>query len=82
MVDNPTIKIEISGHTDSDASDEYNLSLSERRAKVVVMELVNRGIEQSRMTWKGYGERRPIDTNATPEGKQNNRRTEFMITEF
>ncbi len=79
MKDNPTIVIEIGGHTDSQGSNQYNQSLSERRAKAVVDYLIKGGINSSRMTWKGYGETKPIATNATPEGRQKNRRTEFKI---
>lgn len=81
MVDIPTMKIELSGHTDSDGSDTYNQKLSENRAKSVVDYLVKRGIPAGRMVAVGYGESKPIDSNETPEGKQNNRRTELKILE-
>jgi outer membrane protein OmpA-like peptidoglycan-associated protein len=81
MTDIPTMKIELSGHTDSDGSDTYNQKLSENRAKAVVDYLVKRGIKAERMVAVGYGESKPIDTNETPEGKQNNRRTELKILE-
>ncbi|MBI3510008.1 MAG: OmpA family protein [Bacteroidetes bacterium] len=80
MQDNPTIKIELSGHTDSKGSDDYNQKLSEARAKACVDYLVGKGIKADRMTWVGYGESKPIDTNDTDEGRANNRRTEFKIT--
>lgn len=79
LVENPTIKIQISGHTDSDSDDQSNLILSDNRAKAVVDYLINKGIQQDRLTWKGYGEGSPIVPNDTPENKQLNRRTEFMI---
>jgi len=71
--------IEISGHTDSEGSDEYNRKLSDGRAKAVVDYLVSQGIEPARLRAVGYGESRPIDTNATPEGRAQNRRVEFML---
>ncbi len=77
---NPSIKVEISGHTDSQGSAKYNKRLSEGRAKAVYDEMVRRGIKANRMTWRGAGEDEPIDTNETPEGRQENRRVEFKIT--
>jgi outer membrane protein OmpA-like peptidoglycan-associated protein/tetratricopeptide (TPR) repeat protein len=79
MVDNPTLRIELSGHTDSRGSDDGNQRLSEARAKSCVDYLVAHGIAMSRLEFKGYGESKPIDTNDTEEGMQNNRRTEFKI---
>lgn len=79
MNDNPTIKVEISGHTDSRGSDDYNQKLSENRAKSVVEYLVQHGIDKNRLTFKGYGEMRPIAPNDTEEGRQKNRRVEFKI---
>ena len=78
---NPDLKIEIGGHTDNVGSDEYNLILSENRAKTVNQYLVENGIEQSRLLYKGYGETTPVDTNETEEGRANNRRTEFKVIE-
>ncbi|MFH1322162.1 MAG: OmpA family protein [Bacteroidota bacterium] len=79
MKDNPSIKIEISGHTDNTGSDAYNQKLSENRAKAVVDYLIQKSITTERMEYKGYGESVPIATNDTEEGKQLNRRTEFEI---
>ncbi len=81
LVENPTIKVEISGHTDNVGGDAYNIKLSDDRAKAVVDHLVGAGIDQSRLTYKGYGKSVPIATNDTPEGRQENRRTEFKIVE-
>jgi outer membrane protein OmpA-like peptidoglycan-associated protein len=81
MNENPTIKIELGSHTDSKGSDEYNMRLSEARSKSVVDYLISKGISPSRLVAKGYGESRPVDTNDTEEGRQNNRRTEFKILE-
>jgi outer membrane protein OmpA-like peptidoglycan-associated protein len=75
----PSMKIEISGHTDSRGSEEYNQKLSESRAKTVVTYLIGKGISKSRLTYKGYGESKPIAKNDTDAGRQENRRTEFKI---
>lgn len=86
MVDNPTIEIELSSHTDSKGSDEYNMDLSERRAKSCVDYLIEKGVAAHRMTSKGYGETKPVAPNELPDGKDNpdgralNRRTEFKVT--
>lgn len=82
MNENPTLKIEIGGHTDSDGSDAYNQSLSQRRAQSVVDYLLQANIDESRMLAKGYGEKSPIAPNDTDENKQLNRRTEFKILAF
>jgi len=75
----PKLKIEISGHTDSYGSAEYNQRLSENRSKSVVEYLIKHGISENRLTYKGYGLTQPIATNTTDEGRQLNRRTEFKI---
>lgn len=69
---------EIDGHTDSDASDEYNQALSEKRANAVKDFLASQGLT-SEITIIGYGESRPVASNDTPEGKQKNRRVEVII---
>jgi len=76
---NPEVRIEISGHTDNVGSDEYNLNLSENRAKSVYKYLISNGIEESRLTYKGYGETEPVSTNETKQGRADNRRTEIKI---
>lgn len=76
---NPTVEIEIAGHTDSKGSDDYNLNLSQGRCQSVVNYLISQGIESSRLTPHGYGESNPIDTNDTDTGQANNRRVEFTI---
>jgi len=69
----------IEGHADSVGSDPYNQSLSERRASSVVQYLAGRlGVEQTRLLAVGYGESRPIDNNATEEGRQKNRRVQIV----
>jgi len=77
--DVPTLKIEISGYTDSKGADAYNLKLSERRAHAVVDYLVAAGIAKERLTYKGAGESEPVATNDTEAGRQENRRTEFKV---
>ena len=88
LVDNPEIRIELSSHTDSIASVEYNLNLSQRRAQSAVNYLIQHGIAPDRLVAKGYGEMRPIARNTNPDGtdnpagRQRNRRTEFKILEI
>ena len=79
MADVPILKIELSGHTDSQGSDTYNQTLSEKRAKAVVDYLTNAGVAAGRLVSAGYGETQPISTNETKEGRQLNRRTEFKV---
>ncbi|MDP4282164.1 MAG: OmpA family protein [Bacteroidota bacterium] len=76
---NPKIKIEISGHTDNVGTPEYNITLSRNRAKAVYDYLIQQGIPAGRLSYQGYGLTKPIDTNDTPEGRANNRRTEFRV---
>ena len=76
---NSKISVEISGHTDSKGSDEYNLNLSQGRSQSVVDYLISQGIDVSRLQAHGYGETKPIDTNESEEGRANNRRVEFTI---
>ncbi len=79
MMENPTVELEISGHTDNVGSAAYNRKLSLERAEAVVNVLVEKGVSRSRLISKGYGFDRPADTNSTPEGRAANRRTEFKI---
>lgn len=76
---NPSVEIEISGHTDSKGSDDYNLNLSQGRSQSVVDYLISKGIESYRLSAQGYGETKPIDSNDTEEGRANNRRVEFTV---
>ncbi len=71
--------VQISGHTDSQGSDIYNQSLSERRVISVRDYLTNKGIPKNKLKYIGYGEVLPVATNKTPEGRQFNRRVEFKI---
>jgi OmpA-OmpF porin, OOP family len=81
LKDNPTIKVEIQGHTDSVGNDAFNLKLSQKRAESVRTYLIKQGITSDRMTAKGYGENVPIADNRTGDGRAQNRRVEFVITE-
>ncbi|GAB3539605.1 OmpA family protein [Spirosoma fluminis] len=83
LKDNPTLKIELSSHTDVRAPDAYNMRLSQNRAKSAVDYIASKGIDASRLVAKGYGETQLIVKNAkTEEEHQRNRRTEFKILEL
>src|SRR3989339_330711 len=71
--------IEIGGFTDNEGSDETNEKLSQSRAQAVVNYLISKGIVPEMLKAVGYGEKRPLDTNQTPEGRAKNRRVEFMV---
>ncbi|MFN0202639.1 MAG: OmpA family protein [Bacteroidia bacterium] len=77
--ENPTLRIQLNGHTDNGGSTDYNQTLSTNRAKAVYDYLIQKGIVSSRLQFKGFGESQPIQTNETPEGRRENRRTEFEI---
>lgn len=79
MKKNPSIKMEIGGHTDNVGKEADNLVLSEQRAKSVYDYLVGKGIDAGRLSFKGYGESRPVDDNGTDEGRYRNRRTELTV---
>jgi outer membrane protein OmpA-like peptidoglycan-associated protein len=79
LKNNPGIHIEISGHTDSTGSFDYNMELSENRARSVRNYLTDKGVSEKRLRYKGYADVKPVDTNDTEEGRANNRRTEFEI---
>jgi outer membrane protein OmpA-like peptidoglycan-associated protein len=81
MIDNPKLKIEVSGHTDNVGGAEFNRELSKGRAAAVVQVLISKGIAADRLESAGYGFDRPKDTNATPEGRAQNRRVEFKVLE-
>ncbi|MBN2891761.1 MAG: OmpA family protein [Bacteroidales bacterium] len=77
--ENPNVKIEISGHTDNIGSDGYNMNLSQKRAYAVQDYLIMKGCDRTQMTAVGYGERKPLISNDTPEGRAKNRRVEFRV---
>jgi outer membrane protein OmpA-like peptidoglycan-associated protein len=76
---NPSVRVEIGGHTDNSGSDEYNRQLSEKRALSVYSYLNKYGIDKKRLLLKGYGPDQPIASNDSEEGRQRNRRIEFRI---
>lgn len=75
----PNVSVVVEGHTDSIGSDQYNLSLSQRRAQAVVSQLVKLGVNRNRLTAKGYGESKPRADNSTEAGRESNRRVELSI---
>jgi OOP family OmpA-OmpF porin len=79
--EHPTITFEVQGHTDSQGDDAANVTLTQARADAVVRYLVQHGIEPSRLTAKGYGETRPIESNRTSQGREVNRRVELIRTD-
>lgn len=79
MQENPTLVIEISGHTDNRGTSEYNKKLSKDRAQAVVDYLIAKGIPSNRMTYAGYGFDKPVVPNTSEENMQLNRRVEFKI---
>lgn len=78
----PNTRVHIEGHTDSDGTQTYNQQLSENRAKSVAFYLMDKGITRDRIATYGYGEDRPIASNTTAEGKRQNRRVTFLISEM
>ncbi len=81
LSDNADVHLLISGHTDNVGGEDYNQHLSMQRAKEVYSYLVSKGIEQERLSYKGYGMSKPIADNGTEEGRSQNRRTEVEIIE-
>lgn len=79
LIENPTLRIEISGHTDNRGSATHNQELSENRAHAVVNYLITKGIPISRLEFKGYGLTKPVASNLSESGRQLNRRTEFKV---
>lgn len=80
LIQNPALQIEIEGHTDNQGTDSYNLELSMKRAQSVYLYLLDHGIAAARLSFKGYGESKPVSPNETEEGRALNRRTEIRIT--
>lgn len=79
LSENPTISITISGHTDDQGTTDYNMKLSEQRAKAVYDFLINLGIAPARLTYKGYGESRPLQEGNDEKSRRINRRIEFSV---
>lgn len=79
MKDNPTLQIQINGHTDNVGKSAENKTLSENRAKAVTNYLIAKGIAPARLSSRGYGDTQPVADNATPEGRAKNRRTELFV---
>jgi outer membrane protein OmpA-like peptidoglycan-associated protein len=82
LIQNPSIAVEISGHTDDVGSEDYNMTLSDQRAQAVTDFLVAKGIDSNRLQHKGYGFTKPLTTNQTQEGRAKNRRTEIKVIEM
>ncbi|MGN7514457.1 MAG: OmpA family protein [Allomuricauda sp.] len=78
----PNLKVAISGHTDDLGSDKYNDILSRERAGSVAQYLINLGLDKNRITSRGYGDSKPLDTTRTDEARRKNRRVEFVMTKF
>lgn len=79
LKENPNVTVRVEGHTDSTGSKAFNQTLSEKRAKAVANYLIEQGVDSSKVTTKGYGPSKPVATNATPEGRVQNRRTELKF---
>jgi len=79
MVDNPSYKLIVGGHTDNVGSDATNITLSKNRADAVANYLITKGIDPLRISSSGYGESSPVDTNETAAGRTRNRRVEFKV---
>ena len=75
----PNRTLRINGHTDSSGSDEHNMQLSEERAKAVYDYMMEQGLQIKKVTYKGYGETKPVADNSTREGRIANRRVEFRV---
>lgn len=79
LKENQSLKISIQGHTDNVGNSAANLTLSTDRAFSVMAYLQGQGIAKNRLSFKGFGDQKPLESNATPEGRSKNRRTEFLI---
>lgn len=82
MNNNPKVHVEIGGHTDNVGGEEHNQVLSENRARVVYEYLINKGVNKSKLTYRGYSYKEPVATNENVKGRAQNRRTEFKIVKI
>ena len=80
--ENPSYKVQIDGHTDSQGKDEYNQTLSDQRAASVKAYLVSKGVDESRLSSTGYGETKPVADNNTAAGRAKNRRVEMTLSNY
>ena len=80
LLTQPELNVEVQGHTDSIGTDAYNLGLSQRRAEAVKAYLISRGLSAAVLTAKGYGKAKPVASNGTAEGRAQNRRVAFEVT--
>jgi outer membrane protein OmpA-like peptidoglycan-associated protein len=80
LKDYPALKVRVEGHTDSQGKLKHNMELSQGRANSVRDFLIKKGVKADRLEAKGFGPEHPIDNNATVEGREHNRRVEFVIT--
>jgi outer membrane protein OmpA-like peptidoglycan-associated protein len=79
LTDDPSLRLSIEGHTDSDGADDYNMTLSKNRAESARTYLINEyNVGADRLEARGWGETKPIDANDSSEGKANNRRVELI----
>lgn len=81
LQEHPGVRVELGGHADNTGGEERNIILSWHRAKMVYEYLLGLNVSESQLTYHGYGSSMPIDTNATPEGRANNRRTDVVVVE-
>jgi outer membrane protein OmpA-like peptidoglycan-associated protein len=79
LKDNKGFRVQVEGHTSSEGDDDHNQTLSEKRAEAVLNYLAEHGVERERLIAKGFGASVPIDSNATVEGREKNRRVEFVV---
>ncbi|MFN3247219.1 MAG: OmpA family protein, partial [Leptonema sp. (in: bacteria)] len=79
LKDHPDREVQISGHTDNIGKEDYNLELSEQRAKVVAEYLLQKGLKEDQISYKGYGSSKPIVPNDSAENRAKNRRVEILI---
>ena len=79
MNDNPDLYLDIEGHTDNTGESNYNQTLSDKRANAVKKYFISKGIEEKRLTSKGFGETMPVENNKTEAGRQKNRRVVMKL---